>query len=275
MIQGDVIPSSFNGVPNFALREPLGVVGQIVPWNFPLMFLAWNVAPALAAGNPVVLKPAESTPLSALEVARMAQKAGIPAGTINVIPGKGSVVVAVLARHPGVDKICCPGCVEVGKQIIQASASNLKKPLLELGGKGPNVIFEDADLDAAVQGSLFAAYHNQGQACIAGSRLLVHESICDAFVKRLTQRARSIRIGAPLEETTQLGPLTSKDHQKKVLGYVDVAKGEGAQILFGGRVAVTRATARGYYVQPTLVRADNPKMRVCQEEVFRPFITIR
>src|SRR5439155_801444 len=139
---------------------------------------------------------------------------------------------------------------------------------------GPNVIFEDADLDAAVQGSLFAAYHNQGQACIAGSRLLVHESIWDAFVKRFTERVRSIRIGDPLEETTQLGPLTSKDHQKKVLGYVDVAKGEGAQILFGGRVPGTPETARGYYMQPTLVRADNPKMRVCQEEVFGPFITI-
>ena len=273
-IQGDVIPSSFKGVLNYTLREPLGVVGQIVPWNFPLMFVAWNVAPALAAGNTVVLKPAEYTPLSALEVARMAQKAGLPAGTINVIPGKGSVVGALLARHPGVDKICFTGSVEVGKQIVQASASNLKKPLLELGGKGPNVIFEDADLDAAVQGSLFAAYHNQGQACIAGSRLLVHESIWDAFVKRFTERVRSIRIGDPLEETTQLGPLTSKDHQKKVLGYVDVAKGEGAQILFGGRVPGTPETARGYYVQPTLVRADNPKMRVCQEEVFGPFITI-
>src|SRR5216110_50381 len=202
-VQGDVIPSSFKGVLNYTLREPLGVVGQIVPWNFPLMFVAWNVAPALAAGNTVVLKPAEYTPLSALEVARMAQKAGIPAGTINVIPGKGSVVGALLARHPGVDKICFTGSVEVGKQIIQASASNLKKPLLELGGKGPNVIFEDADLDAAVQGSLFAAYHNQGQACIAGSRLLVHQSFWDAFLKRFTERVRSIRIGDPLEETTR------------------------------------------------------------------------
>src|SRR5437763_902114 len=206
-----------------------------------------------------------------LKLARIIQEAG---ESLARLAGKGSVVGALLARHPGVDKICFTGSVEVGKQIIQASASNLKKPLLELGGKGPNVIFEDADLDAAVQGSLFAAYHNQGQACIAGSRLLVHESIWDAFVKRFTERVRSIRIGDPLEETTQLGPLTSKDHQKKVLGYVDVAKGEGAQILFGGRVPGTPETARGYYMQPTLVRADNPKMRVCQEEVFGPFITI-
>src|SRR5438034_412428 len=172
-VQGDVIPSSFKGVLNYTLREPLGVVGQIVPWNFPLMFVAWNIAPA------------------------------------------------------------------------------------------------------AVQGSMCAAYHNQGQACIAGSRLFVHESIWDDFLKRFTARVRSIRIGNPLEEATQLGPLTSKDHQKRVLGYVDIAKGEGGQVLFGGRTPGTPETARGYYVQPTLVRADDPKMRVCQEEVFGPFITIR
>ena len=157
-VQGDTIPSSFKGVLNYTLREPLGVVGQIVPWNFPLMFVGWNVAPALAAGNTVVLKPAEYTPLSALEVARMAQKAGFPPGTVNVIPGKGSIAGAALSRHPDVDKICFTGSVEVGQQILQAAAVNLKKPLLELGGKGPNLIFEDADLDAAVQGSLFAAY---------------------------------------------------------------------------------------------------------------------
>src|SRR6267143_4329388 len=180
-IQGDVIPSSFKGVLNYTLREPLGVVGQIVPWNFPLMFVAWNVAPALAAGNTVVLKPAEYTPLSALEVARMSQKAGFPAGAVNVIPWKGSVVGAALARHPRVDKICFTGSVEVGQRIL-----------------------EDADVEAAVQGSLFAAYHNQGQACIAGSRIYVHKSIWDVFVRRFTERVRSIRIGNPLEETTQM-----------------------------------------------------------------------
>src|SRR6267143_4742762 len=180
-IQGDVIPSSFRGVLNYTLREPLGVVGQIVPWHFPLMFVAWNVAPALAAGNTVVLKPAEYTPLSALEIARLVQKAGIPAGTVNVVPGKGSVVGAALAEHPGVDKICFTGSVEVGQRIL-----------------------EDADVEAAVQGSLFAAYHNQGQACIAGSRIYVHKSIWDVFVRRFTERVRSIRIGNPLEETTQM-----------------------------------------------------------------------
>src|SRR6058998_786081 len=273
-VQGEVIPSSFTGVLNYTLREPLGVVGQIVPWNFPLMFVAWNIAPALAAGNTVVLKPAEYTPMSALEIARLTKEAGFPAGTINVIPGKGSVVGALLARHPGVDKICFTGSVEVGKQIIQASASNLKKPLLELGGKGPNVIFEDADLDAAVQGSLFAAYHNQGQACIAGSRILLHESVWDEFLDAFLPRIRSLRIGDPLDEKTQMGPLTSKDHQKRVLEYVDIAKGEGAEILYGGRRPDTPETSRGYYVLPTLVRAEDPAMRICQEEVFGPFITV-
>jgi betaine-aldehyde dehydrogenase len=273
-IQGDVIPSSFQGVLNYTLREPLGVVGQIVPWNFPLMFVAWNIAPALAAGNTVVLKPAEYTPLSALEVARLTQKAGFPAGAVNVVPGKGSVAGASLVRHPEVDKICFTGSLEVGQEIIHASAANLKKVLLELGGKGPNIVFEDADLDSAVQGSLFAAFHNQGQACIAGSRILVHESIRERFVKRLLDRIRSLRIGDPLDEKTQMGPLTSKDHQERVLSYVDVAKGEGAEILYGGKVPGTPETSRGYYVLPTLVRADDTKMRICQEEVFGPFITV-
>src|SRR5207249_4929675 len=191
-VQGDVIPSSFKGVLNYTLREPLGVVGQIVPWNFPLMFVAWNIAPALAAGNTVVLKPAEYTPMSALEVARLSVDAGFPPGTINVVPGKGSVAGARLARHPDVAKICFTGSVEVGQDIIRAGADTLKKPLLELGGKGPNIVFADADLAAAVQGSLFAAYHNQGQACIAGSRLFVHESIWDDFLKRFTARVRSV-----------------------------------------------------------------------------------
>lgn len=273
-IQGDVIPSSFQGVLNYTLREPLGVLGQIVPWNFPLMFVAWNIAPALAAGNTVVLKPAEYTPMSALEVARLTQEAGFPPGAVNVVPGKGSVAGARLARHPDVAKICFTGSVEVGQDIIRAGADTLKKPLLELGGKGPNIVFADADLGAAVQGSLFAAFHNQGQACIAGSRILVHESIWDRFLPRLLERAKALRIGNPLDETTQMGPLTSKDHRDRVLSYVDVAKEDGAQILYGGKAPGTPETSRGYYVLPTLVRADDPSMRICQEEVFGPFITV-
>ena len=273
-IQGDVIPSSFKGVLNYTLREPLGVVGQIVPWNFPLMFVAWNVAPALAAGNTVILKPAEYTPLSALEVARLVAEAGFPAGTVNVLPGKGSVAGAALARHPDVDKICFTGSVEVGQRILRDAAATLKQPLLELGGKGPNLIFEDADLEAAVQGSFFAAFHNQGQACIAGSRIYLHEALWEPFLKKFLGRAQSLRIGDPLNETTQMGPLTSKDHRERVLKYVDIAREDGGEILYGGKVPGTPETARGYYVLPTLVRADDPQMRICQEEVFGPFITV-
>src|SRR2546423_2969765 len=273
-VQGDVIPSSFKAVLNYTLREPLGVVGQIVPWNFPLMFVAWNIAPALAAGNTVILKPAEYTPLSALEIARLTKEAGFPPGAVNVVPGKGSIAGAALARHPGVDKICFTGSVEVGQQIMREAASNLKRPLLELGGKGPNIIFDDADLDAAVQGSLFAAFHNQGQACIAGSRILLHESVWDKFLDAFLPRVRSLRIGDPLDEKTQMRPLTSKDHQKRVLEYVDVAKGEGAEILYGGGRPHNPGTARGSLRLPTLVRAEDPGMRICQEEVFGPFITV-
>lgn len=273
-VQGDVIPSSFRGVLNYTLREPLGVVGQIVPWNFPLMFVAWNIAPALAAGNTVILKPAEYTPLSALEVARLVKQAGFPPGAVNVLPGKGSIAGAALAKHPGVDKICFTGSVEVGQQILRDAAATLKRPLLELGGKGPNIVFDDANLDAAVQGSFFAAFHNQGQACIAGSRILLHEEVWEPFLKRFLKRTQSLRIGDPLAESTQLGPLTSKDHKERVLKYVDVAREEGGEVLYGGTVPATPETARGYYVLPTLVRANDPNMRVCQEEVFGPFITV-
>ncbi len=273
-IQGDVIPSSFGGVLNYTLREPLGVIGQIVPWNFPLMFVAWNIAPVLAAGNTVILKPAEYTPLSALEIARLTKEAGFPPGAVNVLPGKGSVAGAALARHKGVDKICFTGSVEVGQQILRDAATHLKRPLLELGGKGPNIIFEDANLEAAVQGSLFAAFHNQGQACIAGSRILLHETMWDKFLDAFLPRVRSLRVGNPLAESTQMGPLTSRDHQERVLAYVDIAKREGGEILTGGKRPDDPETARGYYVLPTLVRADNPRMRVCQEEVFGPFITL-
>jgi len=273
-VQGDVIPSAFSGVLNYTLREPLGVIGQIVPWNFPLMFVAWNIAPALAAGNTVILKPAEYTPVTALEIGRLTKEAGFPPGAVNILPGKGSIAGAALARHPGVDKICFTGSIEVGQRILREAATNLRRPLLELGGKGPNIVFDDADLDAAVQGSLFAAFHNQGQACIAGSRILLHEDLWDPFLEKFLDRARSLRIGDPLKESTQMGPLTSREHQEKVLSYVDVARSEGGEILYGGRTPGTPETARGYYVLPTVVRADEPTMRICQEEVFGPFITV-
>src|SRR3989441_11501154 len=196
-IQGDVIPSSFKGVLNYPLREPLGVVAQIVPWNFPLMFVAWNIAPALAAGNTVILKPAEYTPLSALEIARLTKEAGFPPGAVNVVPGKGSIAGAALARHPGVDKICFTGSVEVGQQIMREAATNLKRPLLELGGKGPNIIFGDGGLGGPGQGALFASVPHQGQACHPGGPLLPHESGWEGFLRPLPPRIRSLRIRDP------------------------------------------------------------------------------
>ncbi len=207
-LQGSVVPVE-PGFLNYVLREPLGVVGQIVPWNFPLMFTSWKMGPALAAGNTIVFKPAELTPLSTLRLAELMVDAGFPPGVVNIVPGYGGVAGDSLARHPGVQKIAFTGSCATGRKIVEASAGNFKRVQLELGGKGANIVFEDADLGAAVNGSAFAIFHNQGQACIAGSRLLLHEAIADAFLDRFLALARSIRIGDPLEPSTEMGPLTS------------------------------------------------------------------
>ncbi len=271
-LQGDVIPVEA-GFLNYVLREPLGVVGSIVPWNFPLMFCSWKLGPALAAGNTAVMKPAELTPLSALRLAELMVEAGMPAGVVNIVPGKGTVAGLHLASHPGVRKISFTGSTAVGRQIVQASAGNLKRVQLELGGKGANICFADADIEAAVNGSAFAIFHNQGQACIAGSRLLLHERIADDFLQRFIELARSIRIGDPLDPATELGPLTSARHRDRVLSYVQLAKDEGGEVLSGGGVPDDPDLARGYYVQPTVVRAARGAT-VCREEVFGPFVTV-
>jgi betaine-aldehyde dehydrogenase len=203
--EGAVIPVD-QGFLNYTLRQPVGVVGQIVPWNFPLMFTSWKMGPALAAGNTVVLKPAALTPLSSLKIAELMQEVGIPKGVVNIIPGAGSAVGQYMAEHTGIAKVSFTGSTEVGKRIVQASVSNLKRIGLELGGKGANVVFADANIPAAVGGSAFAIFHNQGQACIAGSRLILHESIADEFLDRFVKLAQSIKIGNPLEGTTEMGP---------------------------------------------------------------------
>jgi aldehyde dehydrogenase (NAD+) len=272
-LQGSVVPVE-PGFLNYVLRRPVGVVGQIVPWNFPLMFTSWKMAPALAAGNTVVYKPAELTPLSTLRVAELMAEAGFPPGVVNVIPGAGRVVGAHLAAHPGIRKIAFTGSTEVGRTIVEASAGNLKRVQLELGGKGANIVFEDADLQAAVDGSAFAIFHNQGQACIAGSRLILHQAIADEFLDRFLTLARKIRIGDPLDPTTEMGPLTSPEHRDRVLGYVKVARDEGGEILLGGAAPEDPALSRGCYVEPTVVRAQSVEDRVCQEEVFGPFVTV-
>lgn len=271
-LQGDQIPVEA-GFLNYTLREPIGVVGQVVPWNFPLMFTSWKLGPALAAGNCVVLKPAEITPLTSLRIAELLSEAGLPDGVVNVLPGLGGVAGQYIAEHPAIGKIAFTGSTATGQRIVQASAGNLKKVQLELGGKGANIVFGDANLDAAVNGAAWAIFHNQGQACIAGSRLVLHESIADEFLARFVTLARSVRLGNPLDENTEMGPLTSAQHRDRVLSYVDVALAQGGEILAGGK-APGGALSQGCYVEPTVVRVKSWRDRVAQEEVFGPFVTV-
>jgi acyl-CoA reductase-like NAD-dependent aldehyde dehydrogenase len=271
-IDGRVVPAD-PGFFNYVTREPVGVVGQIVPWNFPLMFTSWKLGPALAAGNTVVMKPAELTPLTTLRVAQLVAKVGIPPGVVNIVPGYGNTAGQHLAEHPGVDKIAFTGSTLTGRKIVQASAGNLKRVQLELGGKGANIVFDDAAIDAAVGGSAFAIFHNQGQACIAGSRLLLQEKIADEFLQKFLDLAKSIRIGNPLDSSTEMGPLTSPGHRDRVLRYVELAKEQGGTILTGGKPPSDPALQAGCYIEPTVVTA-NPQDRVCQEEVFGPFVSI-
>ena len=272
-LQGDVVPVEV-GFLNYLLREPLGVVGQVVPWNFPLMFTSWKMGPALAAGNTIVLKPAEITPLSTLKIAELMSEAGMPDGVVNIVPGLGSVAGQYIAEHPGIAKIAFTGSTATGRRIVQASAGNLKKVQLELGGKGANIVFDDANLLAAVNGSAWAIFHNQGQACIAGSRLVLHERIADEFLDRFITLAKSIKLGNPLDASTEMGPLTSRQHRDRVLAYVDVAREQGGEVLAGGKGPSGSDLANGCYVEPTIVKARSFKDRVAQEEVFGPFVTV-
>jgi|TARA_B110000263_G_C15312224_1_gene514298 aldehyde dehydrogenase (NAD+) len=268
--QGSVPPVE-PGFLNYVTREPIGVVGQIVPWNFPLMFTGWKLGPALAAGNTVVMKPAEITPLSTLRIAQLSVDVGFPPGVINILPGKGSVAGEHLSKHQDVDKISFTGSTEIGKRIVENSAGNLKRVQLELGGKGANIVFEDANIPAAVGGSAFAIFHNQGQACIAGSRLILHESIADEFTERFIALAKSIKLGDPLDSSSEMGPLTSRLHQERVLNYVKIALEEGGELLTGGKIP--EGFEAGNFIEPTVMRVE-PNSRVCQEEVFGPFVTI-
>ncbi|MGZ5385185.1 MAG: aldehyde dehydrogenase family protein, partial [Acidimicrobiia bacterium] len=267
------LPPVEKGFLNYVSREPIGVVGQIVPWNFPLMFTSWKMGPALAAGNTIVYKPAELTPLATLRVAELVDEVGFPPGVVNVLPGPGRIVGARMAEHPDVGKVSFTGSTATGRTLVEASAGNLKRLQLELGGKGANIVFDDADLDLAVQGSAFAIYHNQGQACIAGSRLLLHESIADPFLEKFIKLSRTIRLGDPLDPRTEMGPLTSPGHRDLVLKYVKVAVDEGGEVLVGGTAPEDPALANGCYVMPTVVRARAGD-RVCREEVFGPFVTV-
>ena len=270
--QGSLVPVEA-GFLNYVKREAIGVVGQIVPWNFPLMFTSWKMGPALAAGNCVVMKQSEITPLTTLKVAQVMREVGIPAGVVNIVPGYGQTVGQYMAEHPGIDKISFTGSTATGRKIIAASGGNLKRVQLELGGKGANIVFDDANLTAAVNGSAWAIFHNQGQACIAGSRLIVHEKVANEFLDKFVKLAASIRLGDPLAADTEMGPLTSSLHRDRVLAYMNVAREGGSEVLTGGKAPQREELARGYYIEPTVVTAKAGD-RVAQEEVFGPFVSV-
>jgi aldehyde dehydrogenase (NAD+) len=255
----------------YTRHEPVGVVGQIIPWNFPLLMQAWKWGPALACGNTVVLKPAEQTPLTALRVAALAQEVGFPDGVINVVPGYGPTAGAALSGHMDVDKIGFTGETSTGKLIMTAAAqSNLKRVSLELGGKSPNVVFADADLDAAVEGAYFGLFFNQGQCCVAGSRVFVQESIYDAFIEKMTAKAKGRKVGDPFDHATEQGPQVSQEQFDRVMGYIEHGKNDGATLLTGGN----RVGHLGYFIEPTVFTDVHDHMKIAQEEIFGPVMAV-
>jgi aldehyde dehydrogenase (NAD+) len=264
-INGQVIPTRSDAL-TYTVREPVGVVGAIVPWNFPLMIGMWKIAPALACGCTVVLKPAEITPLTALRLGELALEAGIPGGVLNVVPGFGKTAGQALVDHPDVDKVTFTGSPTVGRQILRSAAGNLKRVTLELGGKSANIIFPDADLDAASRAAAAGIFFNSGQVCSAGSRILVHQSVYDEVVERVAARARAIRVGDPQDATTGMGPLVSQVQMQRVLDFIEIGRREGARLVTGG----ARQGERGYFVTPTVFAGVAPQMRISQEEIFGP-----
>ncbi|QDU56438.1 aldehyde dehydrogenase family protein [Aeoliella mucimassa] len=254
----------------YTKREPVGVVGQIIPWNFPALMAAWKWGPALAAGCTIVMKPAEQTPLTCLRMAHLAQQAGIPDGVINVVPGYGPTAGAALVEHPGVDKIAFTGELATAKIIQRAATETMKRLTFELGGKSPNVIFADADLDAAIAGAHFALYFNQGQCCCAGSRLFVEDSVYDEVVDRIASRNREHVVGDPFDPATRQGPQVDQAQLDKVLQYVDYGKQDGASCVTGGN----RLGDRGYYVEPTLFAGVTDDMRIARDEIFGPVLSV-
>ncbi len=270
-VEGETIPVSFPGSYFVhTLREPVGVVGQIIPWNFPLLMAAWKLGVALACGNTVVLKPAEQTPLSALRLGELIEEAGIPAGVVNIVTGLGETAGAALAAHPGVDKVAFTGSTEVGKIVMRAAAGNLKRVSMELGGKSPNIVFADADLDAAADGAANAIYFNHGQCCCAGSRLFIEHKAFDRVVSRLIERSEKIGVGAGLEAVSVMGPLVSEEQHQKVSGFVYSGKQEGAKVVTGG--GRPSGMEKGYFVRPTVLTEVKPTMRVVKEEIFGPVV---
>jgi phenylacetaldehyde dehydrogenase len=271
-IEGNTIPMGLarqGSYHAYTVREPVGVVGQIIPWNFPLLMAAWKLGPALATGCCVILKPAEQTPLTALRLGELMQEAGFPDGVVNIVPGYGETAGAALAAHMDVDKIAFTGSTEVGKLIIHAAEGNLKKVSLELGGKSPNIVMDDADLESAIPGASMAIFFNQGQCCCAGSRLFIEKKVFDKVVDGISQAASKIRVRPGLDPDSDLGPLVSEEQLNRVCGYLESGFKEGAKATTGG----SREGDKGYFVKPTVLVNTNDKMKVVKEEIFGPVVT--
>jgi phenylacetaldehyde dehydrogenase len=272
-LEGNTIPLSVPYTPkakylSYTLREPVGVVGQVIPWNFPLLMAAWKLGPALATGCTVVLKPAEQTPLSALRLGELILEAGFPEGVVNIVPGYGETAGAALAAHNDVDKIAFTGSTEVGRLIVHAAAGNLKRVSLELGGKSPNVIFKDADMDVAIPGAASGIFFNQGQCCCAGSRLYIEKEVFDQVIDGISANAKKIRVGAGLDPKTQMGPLVSEEQLSRVCGYLESGFSQGAKAAAGGH----KTGDKGYFVEPTVLVDTREDMKVVQEEIFGPVV---
>ena len=269
-VSGQVNPVPANAL-SFTLKEPVGVAAQIIPWNYPLLMAAWKLAPAIAAGCTCVLKPAEQSPLTALEFANYFEEAGLPPGVVNIINGYGETAGAALVAHPGVDKVAFTGSAAVGKIIVKSAADTLKRVTLELGGKSPNVFFADADWEAAVDGALFGVFINQGEVCSAGSRILVEKKIYPKFVEAMAEKAKRIKLGPPMERETKMGPLVSKEQYDRVSSYLDLGKKEAKTAIGGGR---PKAFGKGYYVEPTIFYDVDNSARIAREEIFGPVASV-
>lgn len=272
--QGGQVNQVPNGFFNYTVKEPVGVCGQIIPWNYPFMMAAWKVAPALAAGCTVVLKPASFTPITAYALAEVCHEAGVPEGVVNVLTGSGSEIGPYMTEHPGIDKIAFTGETETGKDIMARASVTLKRVTLELGGKSPNIVFEDCDIDGAVDGSLYGIFYNTGQSCEARSRLFVHESIYDKFMEKFIEKAKKIRVGDPFAEGVHMGAVISASHEKVIDGYVKLAVEEGAEVLYGGKRPEGPEYDKGHWYMPTIIGNVRNDMRVAQEEIFGPVVVV-
>jgi len=268
-IHGETV-NTFENSFTYTLREPVGVVGLIVPWNFPLLIASWKLGPALACGNTIVLKPAEQTPLTALRFGQLAMEAGIPAGVLNIVTG-GPEVGKAIVRHPGIDKVAFTGSTSVGKEIMRGAADSLKRITLELGGKSPNIVFADSDLDSAVKGAITGIFYGKGECCNAGSRLFIENKVKDEFLDKLIARAKKMQPADPLDPKTRLGAIVSREQMQSVLGYIETGKKEGAQIVAGGNRAMVGGD-QGFFIEPTIFTGVKNEMKIAQEEIFGPVL---